>query len=242
MSAKRNTHLFIHGFKYNFRDGSIKIWDLRVRDRPTACLQPRTDSERRDAWAVALGGSTDESERSVAAGFDNGDVKLFDLRAMAVKWEEEVAGGICSLQFDRKDIQLNKLVATCLHGQVHAWDLRTHHAKEGFARTDARLKSSSATVWCGRHLPQNRDVLMTTAGGSDGLVLWKYVYPDQRWREDKHGERLGVAGTLKRVQDLELGEQPISSLSWSPDKAGLAACTSFDQKIRTLIVTKTNTL
>jgi len=122
------------------------------------------------------------------------------------------------------------LTATCLEGRIHIWDLRTFHAKEGFARTDARLaSSSSATVWRGCHLPQNRDVLMTVAGGSDSLVLWKYLYPEKRWQKDKHGDRVGIKGTLERIQDFELGEQPVSSFAWSPDKAGLAVCTSFDQ-------------
>jgi len=217
-----------------------------VKDKPAACLQPRTTSERRDAWSVAFGGSVNASDRALAAGFDNGDVKLFDLRAMKVRWEEETPAGVCSLQFDRKDIQMNKLAATCLEGRVHMWDLRTQHDKEGFARADARLKGAhsagSATVWRGRHLPQNRDVFMTCAGGGASLALWKYVYPDQRWKKDGKGDKVGVAGQLERVQDLELGEQPVSSFSWSPDKAGLAACTSFDQKVRTIVVTKTATL
>jgi len=29
----------------------------------------------------------------LAAGFDNGDVKLFDLRAMAIRWEDELPKG-----------------------------------------------------------------------------------------------------------------------------------------------------
>ena len=33
-------------------------------------------------------------ERCVAAGYDNGDLKLFDLRAMAVRWETNIGTGV----------------------------------------------------------------------------------------------------------------------------------------------------
>ena len=37
----------------------------------------------------------------VAAGFDNGDVKIFDLRTMTLHWETRVPNGVCSVAFDR---------------------------------------------------------------------------------------------------------------------------------------------
>ncbi len=63
-------------------------------------------------------------------------------------------------------------------------------------------------------------------------------YPDKRCTDDGKG----VVGKLEMLQELEVGEQPVSSFAWSPDKTGLGLCTSFDQKVRTVIVTKLNTL
>ena len=37
----------------------------------------------------------------IAAGFDNGDIKLFDLKAMKIQWSTNVLNGVCGLQFDR---------------------------------------------------------------------------------------------------------------------------------------------
>ena len=37
----------------------------------------------------------------IAAGFDNGDIKLFDLKAMKIQWSTNVMNGVCGLQFDR---------------------------------------------------------------------------------------------------------------------------------------------
>ena len=40
---------------------------------------------------------------------------------------------VCSLQFDRKDIQMNKLVATSLEASITVFDVRTQHPTKGFA-------------------------------------------------------------------------------------------------------------
>jgi len=37
------------------------------------------------------------------------------------------------LEFDRKDIIMNKLVATTLEGRYHVFDLRTLHTEQGYA-------------------------------------------------------------------------------------------------------------
>lgn len=37
----------------------------------------------------------------IAAGFDNGDVNMFDLRNMKLHWSTNVGNGVCSLQYDR---------------------------------------------------------------------------------------------------------------------------------------------
>ena len=226
------------------RDGTVKVWDLRVKEKPVLCMRPGRDGAdaRRDAWAVAFGNAHSDSDRAVAAGYDNGDLKLFDLRTVSVLFEDTAPAGICSLQFDRKDIEMNKLVAACLKGYVCLWDLRTRHPDKGYTRLDGGAEGDKATVWSVRHLPQNREV-MATASGSGGLTLWKYEYPEKRSRKSEgDGKEEGVVGKLVQLQDSEFGEQPLGSFAWSPDKTGLGLCTSFDQKIRTVIVTRLNTL
>lgn len=46
------------------------------------------------------------------------------------------------MEFDRKDINVNKLVATSLEGKFHVFDMRTQHPTKGFA-------SVSEKVWGG---------------------------------------------------------------------------------------------
>lgn len=63
-------------------------------------------------------------------------------------------------------------------------------------------------------------------------------YPAQRRKKDSDVVDVGVAGSLNLLQNVTLSTQPLTSLDWSPDKQGLCVCSSFDQCVRVLIVTK----
>ncbi|KAG7334362.1 hypothetical protein KOW79_002769 [Hemibagrus wyckioides] len=219
------------------RDGTVKVWDPRQKDTPVANMEPTEGETKRDCWTVAFGHAFNDQDRCVCAGYDNGDIKLFDLRNMSLRWEKNIKNGVCSVEFDRKDISMNKLVATSLEGKFHVFDMRTQHPTKGFASVSE--KAHKSTIWQVRHLPQNRDIFMTT-GGAGNLHLWKYEYPEKRSEKDGDGVERGVAGTLNLLQNVTLSTQPIASLDWSPDKQGLCVCASFDQSVRVLIVTKLN--
>lgn len=68
------------------RDGCVRVWDVRQKDAPVAAFEPGKEDRAnpRDCWTVAFGNSFNDEERCVLAGYDNGDVKLFDLRTN--KW------------------------------------------------------------------------------------------------------------------------------------------------------------
>lgn len=219
------------------RDGTVKVWDPRQKDSPVANMEPTEGETKRDCWTVAFGHAFNDQERCVCAGYDNGDIKLFDLRNMSLRWETNIKNGVCCVEFDRKDINMNKLVATSLEGKFHVFDMRTQHPTKGFASVSE--KAHKSTVWQVKHLPQNRDIFMTT-GGAGNLHLWKYEYPAQRSKKDSDDADVGVAGTVNLLQNVTLSTQPFASLDWSPDKQGLCVCSCFDQCVRVLIVTKLN--
>lgn len=221
------------------RDGCVKVWDVRQKNDPVADISPAEGTEVRDCWTVAFGNSFNDEDRCVVAGYDNGDLKLFDLRTMSLRWETHLPNGICSVQFDRKDITMNKLLTTGLESKFSVFDMRTFNTEKGYA--SVTNKSHKSTIWCGAHLPQNRDVFVTS-GGNGSLHLWKYKYPGKRATEPKEGEPEGVAGELQELNRVSLATQPISSLDWSRDKMGLSVTTSFDQQIRAVIFTRLNTV
>ena len=220
------------------RDGAVRVWDARQKDAPVASFERKTGAAARDCWSVAFGNSFNEHERCVLAGYDNGDVKLFDLRTGTVRLETNVGNGVCGVEFDRKEIAMNKFVVTCLESQFSVYDARTLHPQNGFAHVTEKVPVG-ATVWGAKHLPQNREISMVL-GGDGTLMLYKYRYPDQRQVKDADGAPVGVAGTMDLLNKRNVSTQPISSWDWSPDKEGLAVCGSFDQSIRVVIVTRLN--
>lgn len=178
------------------RDGAVKVWDPRQQEAVASMTSNDQDhgaggdglgvpssSGRRDCWSVAFGNSFNNEERCVCAGYDNGDLKLFDLRTMSQRWSCNVRNGICGIEFDRKDIQMNKLAVTTLEGGLHVYDVRTQHPSHGMACVSERdagrslgtngvISGARATVWAVRHLPQNRDIFVT-CGGTGSIRLWQ---------------------------------------------------------------------
>lgn len=55
---------------------------------------------------------------------------LLLLQWLQVRWEANVKNGVCAVQFDRKDIEMNKFGVGCLEAQFHVFDARTQHPKK----------------------------------------------------------------------------------------------------------------
>lgn len=217
------------------KDGCVKVWDPRV-DCAVVTLGPDKSSNARDCWAVAFGNSYNNEERSILAGFDNGDIKLFDLRTNTMRWEAKCKNGVTSVQFDRPDIEMNKLVVCTLESKFRCYDMRTQHPSDGFACLSERAHRS--TVWISKHLPQNRDLFMT-GGGNGGFNIYKYHYPKSRvGKHRKDCMPVGVAGTVELLNSRIVSTQPIISFDWSPDREGLCCMSSLDQTLKVFIVTR----
>lgn len=216
------------------RDGTVRVWDPRQQD-PVLSLEPVTEEIPADCWTVAFGNSYNDSERVICAGYDNGDVKMFDLRTMTLRWDTNVRNGVCHVQFDRKDIAMNKLSVSTLESNMVLYDLRTYHPEEGFAGRTTKVTTS--TLWGCHFLPQNREVF-AACGGNGSITLYKHIYPAERVTKCKNNLEKGVAGTVEMLNQKELSTQPIVSFDWHPQKAGLAVMSSLDQSLRVAICTK----
>ena len=180
------------------REGSVKVWDIRQRDKPVAALSPARPEAARDCWSVAFGNSYNATERLIAAGYDNGDVKLFDLRMMKMRYEFNTTNGVCHLAFDRPDIEANKLIVSSLEGRIRIYNLRTLHPTLGYAYVEQRV--GAGTIWSTKPLPQNREVFMTCGAGE--LALCKYQNPPQQSIKDAEGREKGVAGSVDEVNKV----------------------------------------
>lgn len=216
------------------RDGCVRVWDPRVKE-PVVSLEPDEGQSVRDCWTVAFGNSFNDDERCVAAGYDNGDIKLFDLRTNSLRYETNVKNGVTGIEFDRKDIEMNKFAVTTLESKFRVFDARTQHESEGFAYLSE--KAHKSTVWLAKSLPQNRDLFMT-GGGNGGFNLYKYHYPAARTTQAKDGKPMGVPGTVELLNTRVISTQPIISFDWSQDYEGLCVLACLDQTMRVYITTK----
>jgi hypothetical protein len=146
---------------------------------------------------------------------------------------------VVGLEFDRKDIEINKLLCTMLESKFRVFDMKTQHPVEGYAhRTE---KAHKSTVWMVKHLPQNRDVWLTS-GGNGGLNLYRYTYPSQRTERDGDGHLRGKMGGVELLNARIVSTQPIVGWDWSSDKCGLAAAVCLDQTMRVFIVSRLDKL
>lgn len=221
------------------RDGSVKVWDVRIKERPIACMKPMEGVTIHDCWSVAFGNSSSQ-DQVVAAGFDNGDIKVFDLRNMSIYWETHVSTGVCSVSFDSSVELMSKLSATCLQGCVHLWDLKGLDKSESFSKFTEKIDNNNHTIWGGRFLYQNRNVFVTI-DGSGAVKSWKYEDPKLS-SETNNDNSKNVPSYLEKLQECQISDQPISAFDWSPDMPGLAVSTSFDQKVRLLAFTNLDKL
>lgn len=212
------------------RDGTVKVWDSR-QENSVATFRPRSASC--ECWSVAFGNAFDESERCVLAGYENGDIKMYDLRHGTIRFETNVANGVCDVEFDRKDISMNKFIAACLESQFVIFDARTQHNTEGFASTTQKTKIST-TLWGVRHLPQDRE-LFTALLGDGSVELYRYEYPSKRVSTHADGSPRGLGGKAKHMGSAQLSTQPVNSWDWHAERRGLGVCTSFDQVVHVVI-------
>ena len=70
------------------------MWDPRQSGAPVAHMVPAEGEGKRDCWSVGWGHSHNDLDRCVCAGYDNGDVKMFDLRTMSLLWETNMKNGV----------------------------------------------------------------------------------------------------------------------------------------------------
>ncbi|CDJ45214.1 WD domain, G-beta repeat-containing protein, putative [Eimeria tenella] len=221
------------------REGTVKVWDLRTK-QSVVSLEPAEGEEAAECWAVCWGDCTEGIGRGgvIGCGYDNGDVKLFDLRSMRLLTERNLDYGVCGIATDRADICLNKLLVAALEGRLFTADLRTCHPEEGYAFGEQQI--SAGTIWGVYPLPQNREIAAASCGSGTVTVLL-YSYPEQRSLTDPEtGLARGIVGTQQVLNDAEVSSQPVVAWDWHPQKTGLAVCASLDQQIRLTVVTKLN--
>ena len=230
------------------RDGSVKVWDVRCKHSEPIMNFPSSSAKVSECWSINVGNAKNDSEPMILAGYSDGMVKMFDLRRgnggePALYWETNVSRGVCGVEFDRKAIEMNKFVVTCLESHSKVFDARTFNRKRGGFSSSVvtEVTENGPTIWGVKHSPFNRE-LSIFLGGDGTLSMHKYTYPKQRRLQLNEKECIGNVGQTHLLVESKVSTQPINAFDWNKDKEGLALCSSFDSRIRLLFITGMNKL
>ncbi|KAF9931062.1 hypothetical protein FBU30_010891 [Linnemannia zychae] len=183
------------------RDGTVKLWDMRQDHRATGTTLAKPLSsmaslkrqiEGHDVWCINM--IADEKGNSdellVVAGYDNGDLRVMDLRMGRAIFEINLGHGVCSVELghlhgaELGSPILSSLVATTLEGSMHNIDLVNGHFMTASTISTAGTVSKSdsettsmteevvsvqsgddSTLWQIRHVPQQPSIFAVTDGG-----------------------------------------------------------------------------
>ena len=72
-------------------------------------------------YDVDSGHAYNAHDRCIAAGYDNGDIKLFDLRNMALRWETNLQNGVSAIQVIFSTIVIISSTSTFFQDQSRVW-------------------------------------------------------------------------------------------------------------------------
>ena len=189
------------------KDGLVKIWDLRS-DKSCLMLEPKDIKKNfPECWAVRF---RDYGEgKNIGIGYDNGDIKIFDLRMDKLLFGENLKNGICYIEFDKRNIPTNKMAVTTLGSKLYLYDLANINNN-----MNKIYEEVNTTIWGAKFLPNKKDMLVSL-GGDGNLNLYKYEENE-----------------LKNINSNNICNAPIIGFDWHLMKNGLACLVSLDNTVR----------
>lgn len=203
------------------QDGDVKVFDPR-QGVPVVCISSvkKEDggSGRRDCWTVAFTDGQLHSSRAVCAGYENGDIKIIDLRMLKERHSHNLGSGVCKVACDKKYEDTQRLVAGTVDGSVHLYEVnRNRHSRVRVAQ--------SSSVWSVNYLPQRSTIF---ASVSDSIEIWRDCVSSSSLSDDS-------TNPIELLAKIHVSPTGVNCFDWNPDFRGLGVCGSFDQTIRVLV-------
>ncbi|KAG0348761.1 WD repeat-containing protein 92 [Podila humilis] len=210
------------------RDGTVKLWDMRQKDGAISVMAPKK-GYRHEVWTVSMNAqSSGADDLLVAAGYDNGDIRVMDIAAGKVVFETSVGHGVCSVEFDRRKGMSPRLIATTMEGALHTFNLtQGQDAVVSIPSTSTSFtnvleetlivqKGDENTLWQARHVPQRPELLAVTDGGGN-----VHLY--------EHGDE----GSLTQSRGTHhFAKEAILSLEFNEDMEGLFVACDLGNTVR----------
>ena len=219
------------------KDGNVKIWDLRS-DKHAILLEPKgIENNCIECWSVAFGGCYNNDERSLGIGYDNGDIKIYDLRMDKLMYEENLKSGICSIEFDKKNIPMNKMVATTLDSKIYLFDLKNLEKNSCLRCNKSIIEVNNTTIWGTKFLPQKRNIFISM-GGNGSLNIYKYNYSDFSY-DDLDNNKIENQNLILLSNNI-ICSQPIIGFDWHNTKYGLFCLVELSHTAKICTIDKLN--
>ena len=197
------------------KDGLVKLWDLRS-DKPCMLLEPKDIKKNfPECWTVRF--CDCGFNKKVGIGYDNGDIKIYDLRMDKIFFGENLKKGVCNIEFDKKNIPINKMIVTTLDSKFYLYDFTNY-----FQNQKKLYDEVNTTIWGAKFLPQKRDMFVSL-GGDGNLNLYKY---------DKKDFLNNSNDKLNMLSSNYICSRPIIGFDWHLIKNGLACLVSLDNSIK----------
>ena len=197
------------------KDGLVKLWDLRS-DKPCILLEPKDIKKNfPECWTVRF--CDCGFNKKVGIGYDNGDIKIYDLRMDKIFFGENLKKGVCNIEFDKKNIPINKMIVTTLDSKFYLYDFTNY-----FQNQKKLYDKVNTTIWGAKFLPQKRDMFVSL-GGDGNLNLYKY---------DKKDFLNNSNDKLNMLSSNYICSRPIIGFDWHLIKNGLACLVSLDNSIK----------
>ena len=219
------------------KDGIVKVWDLRG-DKPAIILEPKgIEKNNPECWSVAYGGCFNREERNLGIGYDNGDIKIYDLRMDKLIYGENFKGGICSIEFDKKNISINKMVASTLDSKIYLFDLKNLENNNNSRCQKLSDEIYNTTIWGTKFIPQKRDFFISM-GGNGSLNLYRYNNNDFNYTDEYDKNKKN--GKINLISSNIICNQPIIGFDWHNIKLGLSCLVAFDRTVKICTMNKLN--
>ena len=187
----------------------VLVYDVRVQE-PVVTI-----NEKQTIWAVGFGNAYSTEEKSIAVGFSDGLVKLYDLNLKKLVWSLQLKQGICRLEFNCKTTKQHYLSIGCLKGLCYVIDIRD---LKKVVTVEDKNDEQECTIWSLGHSPHYKEALLIS--NDNYLQLFK----------------IGTNKLTLMDSVGHLSEQPIRALDWNTKMEGLCAICSFDQVISILMI------
>jgi len=145
-----------------------------------------------------------------------------------VLYSENLKNGICSIEFDKKNIPLNKMTVTTLGSKLYLYDL--NNLEQNLNNKCKKLYDEvNTTIWGTKFLPQKRNIFVSL-GGDGTLNLYKYE--NSEFASDNEKVRI--------LSTNNICNAPIIGFDWHSIKNGLTCLVSLDHTIKICLCSDIN--